>query len=280
LLAVLKHLKVVKYPAKTPALDRLEELALVEENPRAILAYCKVLGRREQHREAIALLEKLMRRIYPTKTRQLIRDDITLYGRLEAPWWEYSWHKARLGEFDASEEMLRLGAMEYQEPRAMVEYAFILWQKDDAHGYLECMNKAATAGNAEACLKLANYYYLKSLEKRVAPEVQEPDGFSVKVQRWLGMFRTADDYRELAMDWYEISALHGNHDAALILAMILREDGDSKGGLRWLGHIERFNDTATAQTKKFPNGVWMLRERWDNADFRPAIPEPLLSVDR
>ncbi|KAL1987514.1 hypothetical protein VTN96DRAFT_3441 [Rasamsonia emersonii] len=272
LVEALRHLNAVAYPMRTPVLDRVEEWATKDEDPRAIVVHAKVLGRREQYREALALLEKLVDKTYPTRVKPNVREDVTMLGRLEAPWELYAWLKERMGDQEATDRVLKMAALEYQDPRALVEYAHLMQTQGDLEAYEEYMNKAATAGHAEACRKLANFYYLTSLGRFTTREERSEarNAFTAFFSRLFRQSRTKDDFRELAIEWYELAIVHGSDKAALVLAILMRENGESESGLEALEVAEK--------SKKFPKAVKRLRDNWENPDFRFPIPEQLLDL--
>jgi TPR repeat protein len=271
IVTAIRHLSSVEYPMRTPALDKVEAWAK-NGDPRAIILHTKILGRREQYQEALALLENLMEKTYPTKVRPPFREDVTLQGILEAPWELYAWLKERVGDQEATDRVLKFAALEYQDPRALVEYAHLMQLQGNMEKYEECMNKAAASGHAEACRKLGNLYYLTFLG-RFTPREEKSEShntFSAKLFRFFGQSRTRDDFRKLAIDWYELAFMHGSDKAALVLSILLREDGQSEQALRYLESAEK--------ARKFPKNVNRLRDNWDRADFSLPVPEPLLDT--
>ncbi|KAL1967326.1 hypothetical protein VTN77DRAFT_3372 [Rasamsonia byssochlamydoides] len=268
----LRHLNTVRYPMRTPILDRIEEWATKDEDPRAIVLHAKILGRREQYQEALALMEKLMERIYPTKVRPVGRDDVTVRGLLEPPYQVYAWLKERVGDQKATDRVLKMAALEYQDPRALMTYADVMKLEGNMEMYEECMNKAAASGQVEACLRLANFYYLTS-RGRFTPREQKSEAlntFGARISRFFGQSRTKNDFRKLALEWYELAFMHGSDIASLVLAVLLREDGESEQGLRFLQYAD--------QTQKWPKAMARLRSNWDNPDFHFPIPDKLLEI--
>lgn len=253
-------------------MDRVEEWATKDEDPRAIVMHAKVLGRREQYREALAVLEKLMDKTYPTRVQPGISEDVTMQGRLEAPWELHAWLNERIGNQEATNRVLKMGALEYQDPRALVEYAHIVHMQGDLEAYEEYMNKAAAGGHAEACRKLANFYYLTSLGRFTTREERSEarNAFAAFFSRLFRQSRTKDDFYKLAMEWYELAFAHGSDKAALVLAILMREKGESESGLRFLQSAEN--------TKKFPKAVRRLRDIWEKPDVRFPVPEQLLDL--
>lgn len=270
-----RHLDLVPYPTGTPTLDRVETLAVKYGDPRAIMVHCKVLMQRKQYKEASALLRTILDRTYPTRLRPRFRDDVTLNGAVDPPWRMHAQLCEIQGQTDVTDEMLRIGALEYQDPKALVDYAYLRQKAGDMAKYEECMSKAATSGHPEACHKLGNFYYLTSLGRIPSREEEtesSSSSFSLKnyISKLFGQSRTREDYRRLAIDWYELSFLHGSHNAALKLVLLLREDGEMDAARNFLEHMEA--------SKTYPKFVAKLKENWENKDYRPAIPEKLLEL--
>lgn len=280
-----KVLKEVRIPARDDLFNRIEELAIHEEDPRAIVLHAKVLGQREQYQEALAVLETVMPLIYPTKMRPPVREDITMGDTIDPPWKVYAWLKEKLGDQKATDQALKMAALVYQDPGALITYAHVMQQEGNMEMYEECMSKAATSGDPEACRKLANFYYLTyrgrfPMRDGDEAEVKDKDksqhqkkkiGFlRSKIAALFGQTRTRQDYRKLAIDWYELAFNHGSRKAAIILSMLLREDGDSEAG-------KHFLELAEQEPKLVPL-TRRLRENWNNKEFEFKIPIQLLDT--
>ncbi|KAL2000951.1 hypothetical protein VTN02DRAFT_2430 [Thermoascus thermophilus] len=277
ILGVSNTLKQITIPPRTAMFNRVEELAIEEQDPRAMVVHAKVLSQRGQYMEALDLLEEVMPRIYPTKIQPPMGEDITLKGRIEPPWKLYAWLKEKVGDRKATDETLKMAALEYQDPEALLTYAHIMKQEGNMEMYEECLNKAATAGNPEACRKLANFYYLNYHGRFPLPgEGEGEEGKSNqsflhrKISALFGQSRTRDDYRKLALEWYELAFNHGSRKAALILSMLLREDGHSEVGKQYLEVAE--------SERKFLPFVKRLKENWDSKEFDVKIPMQLLDT--
>lgn len=147
-------------PPSNPVFKRLEYLAIEKKFPSAIILQAKVLGLRGQFAEGVALIEKVMEDIYPTRLPPSPADDILLGGQIPPPWEVYAWLRESLGDHSATDEIVKVAALNYQDPQALIRYAQIRKLAGDLEMYEECMSRAARAGNVEACRKLANFYYL------------------------------------------------------------------------------------------------------------------------
>lgn len=267
-----EHLRRVPTAGRTPILDRIEQWATTSEDPdpRVTIIYAQILGRRGQYQEAIAVMKKLMERIYPTKLQPPILEDISMNGNLEPPWKVYAWLTEKVGDRAATDETLKMAALEYQDPEALVTYAHVMQTEGNFEMYEECMNKAATSGNPDACRKLANFYYLTHHGRFPRREDQNTTGIRSRIVSIFNQSRTKDDYRKLAMDWYELSFNHGSKKAALLLSMLLREDGFDDLGREFLS-------LAAAEEKLHPL-TKKLAENWDNKDYNVKIPMTLLDT--
>ncbi|KAJ9297515.1 hypothetical protein DTO271G3_4290 [Paecilomyces variotii] len=267
-----EHLKRVPTAGRTPILDLVEQWATASEDPdpRVTILYAQILGRRGQYREAIAAMEKLMQRIYPTKLQPSMMEDISMNGNLEPPWKIYAWLTEKIGDQAATDETLKMAALEYQDPSALVTYAHVMQTQGDLEMYEECMNKAATAGDAEACRKLANFYYLTHHGRFPRREDQNTSGIRSRIVSLFKQSRTKDDYRKLAIDWYELSFHHGSKKAALLLSMLLREDGHADLAREFLSFAAG-EEKLLSLTKK-------LADNWDNKDYNVKIPIQLLDT--
>jgi hypothetical protein len=266
---VVKHLRSVTFPLPTKNLDLVEQWAIHDQDPRAIALHSKVLGKREQYQEALVLLEKVMEWTYPTRLQPSTFEDVTLGGLLEPPWQLYAWLKESIGDQKATNAMLEMAALEYHDPKALVDYAHLMRVQGNTAMYEECMNKAATAGNPEACRKLANFYLLTYLG-RLPSQQSEDKSFRARISRFFGQSRTPEDYRKLAVNWYELAFAHGSNMAALILAILLREAGHLELGLEYLRHAE--------EGRKFPKLIARLKKNWENDDVQFSVPDQLLDI--
>ncbi|EAW10429.1 uncharacterized protein ACLA_049010 [Aspergillus clavatus NRRL 1] len=270
-------------PVRTPVLENVETLALHDRDPRAMVVHARVLGRRGRYTEATALIEQVMRTIRPSKTPES-GDGGFAMANIEAPWAVYAWLKEKTGDLAGREEVVRVAARKYLDPKALVEYAAICMRRGDLKTYEECMSQAATAGNADACRKLANFYYLTSLgryprrgtketvssaEATTPAEEDKPRGLWSSITALFGP-QSHKEYRKLALEWYELAFSHGNLAAALILSVILREDGSASRGLHFLQQIEKSPELGPLAQK--------IKSGWDGQRYAVDIPAEMLDV--
>jgi TPR repeat protein len=301
-------------PVRTPTLEKIEHLALHDRDPRAMTLHAKILGLRKRYADAIQLIEQVMTLIYPSKV-PVAKDGGFAMARIEPPWRVYAWLKKKAkaqanattktgaAAVDAAEaetrtdDLLRSAALDYQDPESLVQYAAARMQAGDRTMYEDCMSRAATAGNAEACRRLANFYYLTSLGRYPRRGVREAEAeatapveaatkptpsassrtsepshrgkFSALLSSVFGPQPRAE-YHKLATEWYELAFSHGNEQAALVLAVLLREDGSAARGLQLLEQIEGSPSLGPL--------VRRIKSQWDEQDQEVVIPAELLDV--
>ncbi|PTU24224.1 hypothetical protein P175DRAFT_0497331 [Aspergillus ochraceoroseus IBT 24754] len=296
-------------PRSGPVLAQIETLAKqAERDPRAMLIHAKVLGLQGEYTEALALTEDLMRMIEPSKLPPALEDNLGIW-KIEPPWQVYLWlkraqqnaNKNNKGR-DASkekdqekgketeEEIIRVAAVEYQDPTALLRYADLMMQRGDLTMYEECMGKAATAGNPDACRKLGNFYYLTFLRryprllkngKQVPAEPDTPPGtntgnpqatsnFFTRLSAVFGP-RPLPEYRALALEWYRLGLAHGCPKAGIILSILFREDGVDDSTL------DKVIPLVTG-SREMLSLVQHMRVHWEDKESRFEVPEKLLDV--
>ncbi|KAL5048306.1 hypothetical protein BDW71DRAFT_178333 [Aspergillus fruticulosus] len=176
-------------PRLTPSIALVEMLATRPErdeegrdtrDPRAMVLWAKFQGLRGHYREAMRLVQEVMRLIEPSRVQPHRNEIPTINGMIEPPWELYMWlrreeKKARRGRrtdvkgvadtntdsLDTDEvAAMRLGAIEYQDPNMLMRYAQHCKEQHQMDKYEEHMGRAAASGHKDACRKLGNYYYL------------------------------------------------------------------------------------------------------------------------
>ncbi|GMG08553.1 unnamed protein product [Aspergillus oryzae] len=252
---------------QTAVIDKLEEIGLTSNDPRAL----QLLA---QHSYLISEV-------------------------METPWRVYAGLKEKVGDPMGADEVMRRAALEYEDPAALQDYASLLMREMDLEGYEGCMSKAASSGDVMACLKLANFYYLTSKGWFPRRGVKVSDGDNAKAipkptrtvdpaksveekkPGALGRFfsflsadvKSHAEYRKLAVDWYELAVKQGNSRAALLLAIIERENGNHEAA--W----ELFQSSRTDDAKEFmPTSQDELVKVWRDEEFRPEVPLQLLDL--
>ncbi|OGM40706.1 putative mitochondrial 54S ribosomal protein MNP1 [Aspergillus bombycis] len=267
---------------QTAVIDRLEEIGRTSNDPRALQLLAQVQGRRGKYTQALELMEAVLARIHPSKNAPRGAEQSYLISEvMETPWRVYAWLKERTGEPMGADEVVRSAALEYEDPRALQDHASLLMREMDLEGYEEGMSKAASSGDAMACLKLANFYYLtsKGWFPRRGVKVSEGDDAKAipratrtvdpakpveeKKPGALGRFfsflsadvKSHAEYRKLAVDWYNLA--DGNYETA------------------W----ELFWSSRTADAKEFmPTSQDELLKVWRDEKFRPEVPLQLLDL--
>lgn len=288
--------------------------------PPAMVLHAKILGLRNEYKEALDLLEKkVLPFLTPTLRNPMFFRDTVLGGLLESPWRLYALLNARYDtkftskeHREKSDEALRAAALTYQDADALIEYASLMMNANDLDMYEECMSKAATAGKGNACLFLANFYYLTYLGKyptrgertvqannpvpeslptdaflaKTKPEPQDPavsttpSNFVMDVARfackWVSSFvnqsMERSEYRKLANDWYYLAYRHDESRAAFMMALLAREDRDLDIGRRFLDQAQMEHDL------DFAGKLQALKEHWYDEAYEPKLPKRMLEV--
>jgi tetratricopeptide (TPR) repeat protein len=293
---LLFSMKEKKELSKSSLFDQIERLAH-HRDPRAMQLQAQILGRRGKYNEAIALMEEVLGMIWPSKVDAPTPGDEYMVSQyMLKPWEVYAWLKEKVGDPTGADEVTRVAAFEYEDPKALMKYAPIMLRAEKFDEYEECMSKAASSGNAMACLKLANFYFLTSqgfyarrgvkasgldpMPSTVTtatvvtttrnptsrgPIEEKPAGKLASFFSFLfSDVKTHEEYRKLAMDWYELAYNHGSLSAAFFLAVLLREDGDHELALQFLQHVQ------------MPEGrdafLKQLKAQWHDKSFHLAVP--------
>jgi cellobiose-specific phosphotransferase system component IIA len=163
---------------------------------------------------------------------------------------------------------------------------------------------AATGGNAEACLRLANFYYLISfnlnpvtLEVLNADSATNPDKGRVAAAEerlhqasarlleaknrqslvlallftfWYRLFPLYRDYQSLAFEWYNLASVRGNAKACLLEARLIVRHGKFEQALELLDDAEKDRSFAGAAVK--------LRQAWLRGEKGPKVPDGWFNV--
>lgn len=263
-------LEKTKAAPKAQILDHVKSIALHERDPLAMTLHAQVLGLREEYTPALALIEEVMQAIYPASSRPK-----TMFPQgFRTPWYICEWLKREVGDDAGADEVVKVAALEYQEPQALIRYAGRLMQEGDLELYEESMSKAAAGGHPEACQRLANFYLLTSLgryprrgekECPTAEEIEkEKEEQATRNRKWsLSSFFNRSlpraDYHKLAREWYEVACIHGSHDAALTFSLLLRQEGDYALGRYYLDMAAQKSDLASA--------IRGYRVNWDKGNI-------------
>ncbi|KAJ6096691.1 hypothetical protein N7486_007437 [Penicillium sp. IBT 16267x] len=298
-------------PAKNDSqLDALFDLANTGYPP-AILLQAKVMYIRGEYSRAAKLLEeRLLPNLSPTARKPTPFEDIILGGLLDEPFRLYALIQATMGELydsqehrNKSDEAIRIAALEYNDPTALVEYASLMMNENNLEKYEECMSKAATAGHGKACLYLANFYYLthrgvyptrgeqkptranpnpaanwKPIEVNSKAEIDPISKLSIGqsilkvVKSSFNRSMNRAEYHRLAHEWYTLAADHGESRAAFMHALLCRELDLVQDGRLMLEVSKMDQDPIYA--KKLAE----LKANWYNKDYEPSVPKRMLPV--
>lgn len=297
----------LSYP-NVAILRQVQDLALIEADPRAIVIYAMVLSRQDRNAEAIGLLRPILHKhAYPTKNQPDFDDDMLVRGHILPPW-KVLLHSAQvIGDHDAVKEARRIAALEYHDPEQLVEYASeFLKKKGDLEQYEQLMCLAATGGDAEACLRLANFYYLiclnlnpVTLEDLNADSATNPDKGKVAAAEeelhqeltklleannrrslvlillsafWHRLFPVfgQSDYYELAYEWYFLAKKRGSTKATLLMARLAEKEHNHEQSLQLLNEAEKDRSFAGAAVK--------LRQAWLRGERGPKVPDSWFNV--
>ncbi|OQD79180.1 hypothetical protein PENANT_c059G11493 [Penicillium antarcticum] len=238
---------------------QVQELALKEDFPPALLVWAELLTWRGQTKEASKILEE---RVLPfvQSTRSIPKPwtDLTLDGTVSSPWRLYA--LANADDTEKVKEAINRAALEFGEPVALTELAidalanrqvgddFIktfmdtdknAWEAFEK--YEQYMSMAATAGHDKACFYLANWWN-KPMER--------------------------SEYRKLSMDWHELALQRGdNPSSALILALLFREDGLMDESRKMYDQAAAFGLPMVLPRK----GLIELEDNWDNPEYTPPM---------
>jgi tetratricopeptide (TPR) repeat protein len=261
--------RLVKTVDRTPKLfQAVKILAERDEYPSAMALYAKILWKQGEDDQAMRLLEKLIHRLYPTMVPPLGQDDLTIGGALEPPWELYAAIIEQNGQHEKTNTILKTAALTFEDPGSLLNYAHIERVKGNMDVYERCMVKAAASGHQEAFRKLANFYLLVSLGRQTTHEQKRIGSILLRL---IGQGRSLQTYRKMAIDWYELGFARECGRSTIILAALLREDGD----------LERANLclTKAEEDEKFPKVVQKMRQKWDNDNFRFPFPDPWMDID-
>ncbi|KAJ6072594.1 hypothetical protein N7467_010679 [Penicillium canescens] len=284
---------------------QVQELALKEDFPPAIMVWAELLTWRGKNKEASKILEE---KILPfiTSTRVIPKPwtDITLDGTVSSPWRLYA--LANADDPEKVKEAMTRAALDFGEPVALTEMAISAlanrrdrdefqlaylnnknaWEEFDK--YEQYMGMAATAGHDKACFYLANWYYRISRGDIPSPEKRELQMESRESRRddlknpWkkynpfyrIPLFLSKwnkpielSEYRTLTMDWHELAMSKGNRASALILALLLREDGLMDESRKMYDQAAAYGLPGVLPKK----GLLELEDNWNNPEYTPPM---------
>lgn len=278
-----------------------------------MILQAKILGMRGEYQEAFELMEKrVLPYLKPTRRRPGVFTDITMSDTFESPWRVYALlHASYDGKFDSlesrqkSDDATRIAALEYNDRKALVEYASIMMNEKNYDKYEECMCKAATFGDKDAMLYIANFYYqifhgrYPTQAERVALAKAEEEGqqapstpsepsFTSETKAntnvltsalgWVSSFfnksMSREDYRKLALDWYTLGTYFSVPQAAFMLALMTREQGHSLEGNYFMEHASAH----LGKDPEFAKKIEELRDNWHDPEYVPRLSSKMLAV--
>jgi hypothetical protein len=164
-----------------------------------------------------------------------------------------------------------------------------VWEEIDK--YEQYMGMAAAAGHNRACFYLANWYYRIARGDIPSPEARE---LQLESREWVLSRRNdpknpwkkynpfyriplflskwnkpmaPNEYRTLSMDWHELALSRGNTSSALILALLLREDGLMDESRKMYDQAAAFGLPAGLPRK----GLLELEDNWNDPNYNPPM---------
>ncbi|KAJ5272785.1 hypothetical protein N7478_007910 [Penicillium angulare] len=281
-----------------------------EGYPAAMLLHAKVLSLKGKFHEALELLENgVLPHLKASSRRAPTFEDITLGGILDSPYRLYAVVQATLGEHydskkyrDGADEALKIAAVEYNDVQALVEYGGLMMNQNKLGLYEECMSKAASGGDAKACLFLANYYYLTYLgvyptHGEQKPTKKNPDPLATwkpiiptreakatelttwgpryylsTLKKMVNISTSRPEYYTLARDWYALAYEHGEGGAAFMSALMDRELGLLHNGRVYLEKSQMQHDPL------FQKKMEELKANWYDSAYEPSVSRKMLPV--
>ncbi|KAJ5776030.1 uncharacterized protein N7511_001041 [Penicillium nucicola] len=274
-------------------ITRLQELALKEDFPPAILVWAELLTWRGQTQEATEILEE---KILPWM------------GLSPLPWRLYA--LANADDPEKVKDAMTRAALDFGEPIALTELAISAltsqpggpedafadidneqaWQ--EYQKYEQYMTMAATAGYDPACFYIANWYYhiskgwLPNPEKRTrllqerAWGISQPSDWDDPWKKYNPYMRMTqllshlnkpmepDEYHLLSISWHQLAMLKKNNKSSpLILALLFRESGYFKDGLKMFHGALKTGFPDFLPRK----GLLELDKNWFNPKYDPPM---------
>ncbi|GKZ85640.1 hypothetical protein AnigIFM56816_011611 [Aspergillus niger] len=231
------------YPLRTQFLDKVEQWALQDRDPRAMHVYVRTLIARGEHESAVPLMDELMSTIYPSPRVEGLETPLSFYNIPEV-WPTYIRLQEELKKKGVDwgigrDELARLAGVDYQEPNFLSNYASVMFEAGDYEKYEQYMHQAAMAGIPSACTSLAHFYYLTARglfprrgEKTFVPRPAENSRELLKKGRLETLYSsivhglpTHEYYNNLALEWWELGLNMGSDLSAMFLALAYREVG-------------------------------------------------------
>ncbi|RAL11069.1 uncharacterized protein BO97DRAFT_478906 [Aspergillus homomorphus CBS 101889] len=277
-----------------PILQAVEALATgPDRDPRAMHLHARILGAREQYRDAMALLDEVLECIRPGERKEA-RPDTVLTASPTTFWDSYLWIHGEMADLRfqtrySRDEILRIAAKEFQDPKYLEVYAGgTLRERRDWAEYEECMLQAAMAGNPKASRRLATFYhftaqgrYPRRGEEESAADFQ-PEGRRLREEKersflvslyhdMVGTLPSLTQYRIWAKEWFRHSIAHGNPESVVILAVLEREDGNAAEGEQILRAMLRDMQLKGPEREKLKETAESFLANWSDPKFQPQV---------
>ncbi|PYI26667.1 hypothetical protein BP00DRAFT_460850 [Aspergillus indologenus CBS 114.80] len=289
-------------PRDVPILQAVEALATGPvPDPRAMHLHARVLGHRQQYREAMALLDELLELIYPAQKLEPGFETGLYFPPIDSFWDTYIWvqglmldhrHKTK----HTPEEIYRRAAEEFKQPEYLVRYAAHLREQGRWDQYEKYMHMAVMAGHRRATRRLACYYYLiaqgryprrgesATTDFRPVDPAQEGQGLLQEKNRsWWTRLRdeiwsehrrpSLTHYRAMARELFELAAAYGSPESVVIAAVMAREEGRLADGELMIRSMLRANQFQSPEWTQVKVDVQSLLEKWGDLQFKFKIPE-------
>ncbi|EED15021.1 conserved hypothetical protein [Talaromyces stipitatus ATCC 10500] len=271
------HSQIKKHGTNLPnsrEIERIKKIAYEKDDPVALMVWGDVAWRWGRKDEALEIFQYLNKIAYPSFSPAERNNDITYEGHYQAPWKYLVEIHNEAGRYDEADELMKLGALTYRDPAALVSYAYIRKEKGDWESYEQCLVVAAMTGHGEACFRLGNYYY--RIYKGEVPSREDIAAKKHPIRTWFvdlfGWFTlTKKDWRRLAINWYEMASALGYMPGTRNLVVLLREDGH-ESATEILDRIKL--DYVMWNSKN----IVKLRKSWDDPNFKPDLPAAWLEL--
>ena len=221
-------------PNRTKTLDKLESLAKKGDNPQVMVLHGLILQKRGQKEEALEWFERAYSISKPKPEKPFL--DFTLGGVISPPWAVYGSLKGSMGDKETAQKALEIGALEYGSPEALGLIAKGAKMSKDWDKFIKYTTIVAMSGNPDACFQLGTYYIKQFIGKFDGGQ-EKPKGLFTR----LASFLLPPDTREsrlLGMEWLRIAAAYGDTRSSVVLAILLREDGNYRDGYQYLRAAE------------------------------------------
>ena len=252
---------------KTPTVAKLESIAMKGEIPQAMVVHGLILQRGNRMEEAISWFEKAMTVSKPVTPTQSI--DALLFFKIPQAWKAYGSAKSDMGDLESARKAVAVGAFEYDNEIAYSLLAPDALRAGDLEKYEQCLTKAAMGDDPKSCYELGNLYLATYLanERRNSTRLGE-ESSSPQDAIYCGAFSKKykiHEYRKLAVEWYEVAIAGGYSRAAIVMALMLRDERELDKGLEYLSLAKK--DPECVHT------VGFLQRSWRQDDFKVDLQE-------